>query len=127
MILVKGGDFAEAVGQIHIVGFDKTGMLSAGKPTVAKVVSFAPRGQWWKRLLDGQLDRSVVIAVVTIGVMQVPAYQVINVLAVWDSLVTAVGAVFVVFGVRAAGVVRRALVGIGGVRRKSRGPPAQRQ
>jgi Cd2+/Zn2+-exporting ATPase len=38
VILVKGGEFAEAVGQIQIVGFDKTGTLTIGKPTVTEVV-----------------------------------------------------------------------------------------
>lgn len=38
VILVKGGEFAEGVGQIHIVGFDKTGTLTVGKPTVTDVV-----------------------------------------------------------------------------------------
>jgi Cd2+/Zn2+-exporting ATPase len=38
VILVKGGEFAEGVGQIHIVGFDKTGTLTIGKPTVTGVV-----------------------------------------------------------------------------------------
>jgi Cd2+/Zn2+-exporting ATPase len=38
LILVKGGEFAETVGQIHIVGFDKTGTLTAGKPTVTDII-----------------------------------------------------------------------------------------
>ncbi len=38
VILVKGGEFAEGVGQIQIVGFDKTGTLTVGKPTVTGVV-----------------------------------------------------------------------------------------
>jgi len=38
LILVKGGEFAEMVGQTHTVGFDKTGTLTIGKPTVAELV-----------------------------------------------------------------------------------------
>jgi Cd2+/Zn2+-exporting ATPase len=38
VILVKGGEFAEAVGQIQIVGFDKTGTLTVGRPAVTEVV-----------------------------------------------------------------------------------------
>ena len=37
VILVKGGQFAETVGQIHIVAFDKTGTLTLGRPAVAQV------------------------------------------------------------------------------------------
>ena len=40
VILVKGGQFAEAVGQIDIVAFDKTGTLTVGRPLVAHVVPF---------------------------------------------------------------------------------------
>ncbi|MCC6580521.1 MAG: cation-translocating P-type ATPase [Phycisphaeraceae bacterium] len=39
MILVKGGEFAETVGQIQVVGLDKTGTLTTGKPTVRQVVA----------------------------------------------------------------------------------------
>ena len=38
LILIKGGEFAETVGQIHIVGFDKTGTLTVGRPTVSDIV-----------------------------------------------------------------------------------------
>ncbi len=38
MILVKGGEFAETVGQVHLVGLDKTGTLTTGKPSVTQVV-----------------------------------------------------------------------------------------
>ena len=38
LILVKGGEFAEMVGQTHTVGFDKTGTLTIGKPTVTELV-----------------------------------------------------------------------------------------
>jgi Cd2+/Zn2+-exporting ATPase len=38
LILVKGGEFAEMVGQTNIVGFDKTGTLTMGKPTVVDFV-----------------------------------------------------------------------------------------
>ena len=38
LILVKGGEFAEMVGQTHTVAFDKTGTLTIGKPTVAELV-----------------------------------------------------------------------------------------
>lgn len=44
LILVKGGEFAETVGQIHIVGFDKTGTLTAGKPTVTDIVQLDSLG-----------------------------------------------------------------------------------
>ena len=39
LILVKGGEFAETVGQTHVVGFDKTGTLTLGKPTVRELVT----------------------------------------------------------------------------------------
>jgi heavy metal translocating P-type ATPase len=39
VILIKGGQFAEAVGQIHIVAFDKTGTLTIGQPVVAELVA----------------------------------------------------------------------------------------
>lgn len=39
VILVKGGQFAEAVGQIHIVAFDKTGTLTIGQPVVAELTA----------------------------------------------------------------------------------------
>ncbi len=38
LILVKGGEFAETVGQIHVVGLDKTGTLTTGKPSVTNIV-----------------------------------------------------------------------------------------
>jgi Cd2+/Zn2+-exporting ATPase len=38
VILVKGGEFMEAVGQIHLVAFDKTGTLTVGKPQVTQIV-----------------------------------------------------------------------------------------
>jgi Cd2+/Zn2+-exporting ATPase len=38
LILVKGGEFAEVVGQTHIVGLDKTGTLTLGRPVVTKLV-----------------------------------------------------------------------------------------
>ncbi len=38
LILVKGGEFAETVGQIHVVGLDKTGTLTTGKPSVTHIV-----------------------------------------------------------------------------------------
>ncbi len=38
LILVKGGEFAETVGQIHVVGLDKTGTLTIGKPSVTNIV-----------------------------------------------------------------------------------------
>jgi len=43
VILVKGGEFAEAVGQIQVVAFDKTGTLTLGKPAVTELV---PLGDW---------------------------------------------------------------------------------
>jgi len=44
-MLVKGGEFAEVVGQTHTVGLDKTGTLTLGRPTVVEMVrldSLAP-------------------------------------------------------------------------------------
>jgi len=38
VILVKGGEFAEAVGTIDVVAFDKTGTLTLGKPAVTGIV-----------------------------------------------------------------------------------------
>ena len=38
LILVKGGEFAETVGQTHIVGLDKTGTLTRGRPAVTQLV-----------------------------------------------------------------------------------------
>lgn len=38
VILVKTGEFMEAVGQVEIVAFDKTGTLTVGSPQVTKVV-----------------------------------------------------------------------------------------
>ncbi|MFN3420347.1 MAG: heavy metal translocating P-type ATPase, partial [Armatimonadota bacterium] len=38
VILVKGGEFMEAVGQIHLVAFDKTGTLTIGKPQVTQII-----------------------------------------------------------------------------------------
>lgn len=40
MILIKGGQYAEAVGQVHIVAFDKTGTLTMGRPVMAEIVAF---------------------------------------------------------------------------------------
>ncbi len=37
-ILVKGGEYAEGVGQVHVVAFDKTGTLTVGRPPVTEVV-----------------------------------------------------------------------------------------
>ena len=37
LMLVKGGEFAELVGQTHTVGFDKTGTLTLGRPTVVEL------------------------------------------------------------------------------------------
>jgi Cd2+/Zn2+-exporting ATPase len=39
VILVKGGQFAEAVGQIHVVAFDKTGTLTVGRPELKEIVA----------------------------------------------------------------------------------------
>jgi Cd2+/Zn2+-exporting ATPase len=38
VILVKGGQYAEVVGQIQVVAFDKTGTLTMGRPMVAELV-----------------------------------------------------------------------------------------
>jgi heavy metal translocating P-type ATPase len=41
-ILVRGGDVLERVGQVRTVFFDKTGTVTAGRPTVAAVVPSDP-------------------------------------------------------------------------------------
>lgn len=38
LILVKGGEFVETVGQTHIMGLDKTRTLTVGKPTLTELV-----------------------------------------------------------------------------------------
>jgi len=37
-ILVKGGEFMEAIGQVNLVALDKTGTLTIGKPKVTEVI-----------------------------------------------------------------------------------------
>lgn len=37
-VLVKGGEFMEAIGQVHLVALDKTGTLTVGKPKVTEVI-----------------------------------------------------------------------------------------
>jgi Cd2+/Zn2+-exporting ATPase len=37
-VLVKGGEFMEAVGQVNLVALDKTGTLTVGKPKVTEVI-----------------------------------------------------------------------------------------
>ncbi|GBC97688.1 putative cadmium-transporting ATPase [bacterium HR17] len=37
-VLVKGGEFLEAVGQVRLIALDKTGTLTVGKPQVTEIV-----------------------------------------------------------------------------------------
>jgi hypothetical protein len=60
------------------------------------------------------LHRPVIIAVVAVRVMQVTVYDVVDVVAVGDRLMTTAGSVDMISCVRAALVVRRALVRVGG-------------
>ncbi len=39
LILIKGGEFAETIGQMEVVGLDKTGTLTSGKPAVTEIVA----------------------------------------------------------------------------------------
>jgi hypothetical protein len=61
----------------------------------------------------------VVVAVVTVNVVQVAIDEVIDVVAVGDRLVAAAGAVPVAFGVLATVVRRRAVRGVGGADREA--------
>lgn len=54
--------------------------------------------------------RTVVVAVVAVGVVQVPVHEVVHVVAMWHGLVSAAGAVHVTRVVRAAVVVGCALI-----------------
>ena len=59
------------------------------------------------------LYRSVVVAVVAVGVVQVAVDQVVDMVAMGDGWMTAVGAVLVAFFVAAAGVLGSAVGGVG--------------
>lgn len=63
-------------------------------------------------LLLDQFDRSVVITVAVVGVMQVAVDQVADVIAVGYRFVAAAGAVDVIGGMAAADVAGRAAVGV---------------
>ncbi|MBN1816720.1 MAG: heavy metal translocating P-type ATPase, partial [Sedimentisphaerales bacterium] len=39
-VLIKGGNYLEASGQIRALAFDKTGTLTAGRPDIQKIVAF---------------------------------------------------------------------------------------
>ena len=58
-----------------------------------------------------ELDRAVIVAVVAIGMVEMPFYQIVDVIAVGNRLVAAVCPVFVL------GIVTIALVAIRAVRR----------
>jgi hypothetical protein len=59
-----------------------------------------------------QLNFAVVVAVAVVGMVEVAVHQVVRVVAVRDSFVTAVGAVHMARLVSAAVVLGRALVGV---------------
>ncbi len=57
----------------------------------------------------------MVIAVVTVGMVQVTIHEIVDVISMRDSFVSAAGAVYVVASVRITHVAARAVRGIGGV------------
>jgi hypothetical protein len=61
---------------------------------------------------SGPVDRPVIVAVVTVRVMQVAVHQVIDMIAVWDRFVAAVGAMHVRCIVCGA-LMRGTIAGIG--------------
>ena len=68
--------------------------------------------------LGDDLDRAVVIAVLAMRMVQVPVDEVVDVVAMRDRGVTAIGAVLVVGGVALAAVLGRAVRGVVAVHRE---------
>ena len=70
-----------------------------------------PRGRRGPGADSGESDGTVIVAVIAVGMMQMPVDEVADVIAVWDRGVTAVGSVHVV-GVMAIAFVGATAIGI---------------
>src|SRR5260370_12456106 len=91
----KGG--AVRCREVNSVRAKKNGGLQVGKPLLVGLTSHFFFGSLCF------LDRAVVVAVVAVGVMEVAVDQVIDLIAMGDGGMTAVGAVLVGFIVAVAG------------------------